>query len=394
MEEAIAVFSPAEPSLINDIYIGGIAMIHAIQTIENPPLTAVMKWLTQLGSEWFYIITLLFIFWCIDEKQGFRFSILILFSLWLNGFCKLLFKQPRPFHLDPPVSLSPEITEPLRGSYGFPSGHAQLSLVFWSTLAFNLRGRFHKRSGAAAAGMGALFFILVIAFTRLYLGVHFPTDILGGWFLGALMLLLYSLFSARIAALLRSGGLRPQIVAAAAAGLLINASGLGENMGGLFMGYCAGYALLCARIGFSARGNLRGARPGAAILFIRFVMGIAGVGILYFLLRAILPGADSLFRESALWGAASPALRLARFIRYGALGLFATAGAPWLFIRLGLAARRTDPEQGPVEQAGEHPEERGEKCPEERDGERPEEQGAKRDMERGVEQDAGRGETL
>jgi membrane-associated phospholipid phosphatase len=337
MEETITIFSTADRSVPGGIYRWGIEVIRTLQTIENPSLTAIMRGITQLGAEPFYIAALLFVFWCLDEKQGFRFALLIFLSGWLNGFCKLIFKQPRPFHLDPSLTVASGITEPLRGSYGFPSGHAQLSLVFWASLA----GWAHRRVGKIAAYITAVFFVLAIAVTRLYLGVHFPTDILGGWFLGALVLALFFFFDAPIAALLRSGGLRPQLVSAALAGFLMNASGVEESVGGLFLGFCAGYALTRARVGFSARKAVRGKRPGGGIWCARYVIGITCLLALQFLLRVLLPGEDALFGGSALWGAASPWSRLGRFVRYGGLGFFASVGAPWLFIRLGLAGRDT-----------------------------------------------------
>jgi hypothetical protein len=61
------------------------------------------------------------------------------------------------------------------------------------------------------------------------------------------------------------------------------------------------------------------------------------VAVVYYVLYLILPGEASLFKDLPYWGAASPYYELGRFIRYGLIGLWAAAGAPWFFLRLGLA---------------------------------------------------------
>ncbi|MDR1909849.1 MAG: phosphatase PAP2 family protein [Spirochaetaceae bacterium] len=338
MEEVRAVLAPAEAQGMAGLLSWGLEAVRFVQRLESPALTAVMRGLTELGSGAFYAAALLFIFWCVDERRGFRLALLIMLSGGLNGLLKLAFRQPRPFDLDPSVGLVPEL------SYGFPSGHAQLSLVFWGALAFWSR----KRLGPAAIA-GALLLVLTVAFTRLYLGVHFPTDILGGWLAGALTLCAGIFLSAPAGALLkRQGGfglgaeLRWRILAAAAGAFLLNAAGAGENLGGLFLGFYAGYALTLSRGSFSAAARVPLPRP--AILLLRFLAGMAGLAALHFLLSSLLPGPLSLFagigaaaETGGLWGAASPWLRLGRFIRCGGMGIFAAAGAPRLFALLGLA---------------------------------------------------------
>jgi uncharacterized membrane protein len=61
------------------LYSWGIAVIKVIQSIANPALTVFMKAVTSLGTEYFFIILVLFIFWCVSEKKG---------SVW---DCSLLF---------------------------------------------------------------------------------------------------------------------------------------------------------------------------------------------------------------------------------------------------------------------------------------------------------------
>jgi membrane-associated phospholipid phosphatase len=302
------------------IYRGGIAFIQRIQTIQSPGLTAFIKFLTTLGTEYFYLPVILFIFWCVNEKKGMRLGLLILVSVGINGFFKELLKQPRPFSLEPAVGLA---FEP---SYGIPSGHAQLSLCFALTLAL-----WYGRSMAIRIGAG--FFILLIAFTRLYLGVHFPTDILAGWLLGVFTLGLWVLFEKRGTAF--PEGLRPRLIAAAAAAIGINALYPADRgVGGLFLGFSAGYALMLEYFPLSAPGGVTG-----IIRCLRYALGIAGGTLMYQVLKAVFPGGDSVFSALPAWGPASPYYDLGRFVRYGLLGLWAAAGAPWLFLRFHLVGK-------------------------------------------------------
>jgi undecaprenyl-diphosphatase len=78
--------------------------------------------------------------------------------------------------------LWPRLLEP--GSYAFPSGHALFSATFFPLMAFTLARRF-PRAAPALWALGLLL-PLYIGFGRMYLGVHWPSDVLAGWALGAL----------------------------------------------------------------------------------------------------------------------------------------------------------------------------------------------------------------
>ncbi|MDR0452448.1 MAG: phosphatase PAP2 family protein [Treponema sp.] len=329
MGETMGAFFAAEPSPLAGVYAWGIAVIKAIQTIESPALTALVRFFTALGTELFYIPVMLLIYWCVDTRKGARLGVLLMLSNWANLSLKNLLKQPRPYTLEPSVGRAFE------QSYGIPSGHAQNSLVFWAAAA-----SLAKRSPLERpARIAAFFFVIVIAFTRLYLGVHFPTDIFGGWAAGGVLLVLYFLFAGRLEAFLAGANPRYRMIAAALAAFLMNASGMGPDQGGLFLGFCCGCSLAGSRIGFAAEARLRGKKPGAVILLARYALGAAGAALIYLALKALLPGGESLFAGLPFWGASSPYYELGRFLRYGVLGLWVGAGAPWLFCRAGLAER-------------------------------------------------------
>ena len=337
MNDSIISMLPAAEnrSFLTGLYSWGIEVIKVIQTIENPVLTALLKFITALGTEAFYVPVILFIFWWIDENRGLRFGILIIISAWINSFMKDLWKQPRPFNLVPSLGLAHE------SSYGAPSGHAQMSLTFWFPMAAWCAQAWAARSGKDKRLLiwaGAIFFVLLIAFTRLYLGVHFPTDIFTGWVLAGIILAVYFLAGPRLEKLFAQAGTRSLNICAAVIALTM--SGLyprDRSMSALFLGFCLGYAIMKKYFPFSARGEIKGKKPGMHIMFIRCLTGFAGMAIIYLGLRLVFPGEGSLFSGIPVWGKASPYYELGRFMRYGLVGMWVSAGAPRIFQQMGLA---------------------------------------------------------
>ena len=334
MNESIIQMLPADNlSFLSGMYQWGIAVIKVIQRIENPVVTALVKFITALGTEALYVPLILFIFWWIDEKRGLRFGLLIIVSAWINSFMKDLLKQPRPFNLDPSLGMAFE------SSYGAPSGHAQMSLCFWIPMATWLEKVWPKRRTVIWAA--AIFFVLFMAFTRLYLGVHFPTDIFAGWILAGIILFTLFVPGPFIEKSFASGDVRLQNITIAVITLAMN--GLyprDRSLPALFLGFCLGYILMTQRFPFSARAEINGKKPGLTIMFLRCLIGFAGLVAIYLVLRLMLPGEGSLFKDVSIWGPASPFYELGRFIRYGLIGFWASAGAPRVFQRMGLAASK------------------------------------------------------
>jgi membrane-associated phospholipid phosphatase len=296
----------------------GLDLIRAIQSFANPALTSVMRIITALGSAAVCVILLPLLYWCYDEKKGCRLGLTLLVSVWINVTLKLFLDQPRPFFepYDPSVGL---ISERMGG---LPSGHAQNSLVMWTIIA-----SWGKRKWLYAA---AALVCLLVGFSRLYLGVHFPTDVLGGWILGGIVLCVYFLFGARIEEFLERGGFRVQMItAAAAAFIMILYRPVDEALlpGGLFLGMAAGCGLNRRGIGFKSA-DLFG-RTGAAkylTLLLRYALGIAAMILIFAAFEKITPAA----RLSGFY-------TMFYFLRFVSAGLWVCAGAPLLFRFLRLA---------------------------------------------------------
>jgi len=338
------IMLPAENlSFLFSIYRWGIEVIKTIQVIEGPLLTALIKFITEFGTEKFYMPAILIIFWWIDEKRGLRLGILIIVSAWINSFMKDIFKQPRPYNLEPSLGLSYE------SSYGAPSGHAQMSLCFWVSMAAWRAEVFAAGVMIGKAGAkpllrrflvwaSAILFVLLIGFTRLYLGVHFPTDLFAGWILGGAILVLCFLSGPRLEKLFASAGTRSQNICIAVLALAMNGLHPGDRtLPALFLGFCLGYTIMRKYFPFCAQGTIDGKKPSPMIIILRCLTGFLGAAIIYIALRLVFPGAGSFFTHP-LWGEFSPFYETGRFIRYGLLGLWASAGAPYTFRRMGLSS--------------------------------------------------------
>jgi membrane-associated phospholipid phosphatase len=289
-------------------YQRGLEIIRAIQEFANPALTFFMKLVTNVVSEYVFFAVIMILFWVVNERRAFRLGLLVILSSWLNTVVKALFKQPRPFHLENSLGMIYE------SGYGLPSGHAQLILIFLVPLVLWLvKTPDRSRPRNAFAVSAAALLILLVSFSRLYLGLHFPQDILAGWVLGGLSLVLFFFFEKKEFL----WPLRAALAAAAVLSLLMNALLPREiSLAAMLFGFAAGYALMRRRLSFSAAN----AGPGSAA--IRLLIGFCGAFVLYAGPRLLFPGG------------ASPWYGLFRFIRYAILGFWVTFIAPWLFGKL------------------------------------------------------------
>jgi len=286
----------------------GLEFIRSVQTISSPAVDSVFKAITFLGEEDFFMILLPLILWCVDFAVGMRLSAVFLLSTYGNECLKQLFGHPRPFELDDTLRLHDA------GGYGLPSGHSQSAVVVWGTIAAEFRKRW--------MWIVAITLMVLIGFSRIYLGVHFPTDVLGGWAVGALALAIYVAARPRIEAWLRRAGLAAQLALAVIPPLvlmLLYHREVTSSAMGVLMGVAVGVALANRFFSFSASGPLwqRGAR---------FLLGAVGIVALRYGLKAVFPGEGEPFYLAM------------HTVRYGLMGLWAGLGAPWVFLKLRLAS--------------------------------------------------------
>jgi len=298
----------------------GLNCIRQIQIPSAPWLTIIMRAISYTGSAAACVVLIIFIFWCVDEKKGLRLAVTLLISVWINLALKLLLDQPRPFF----EAYDPSVGMVAVKMGGFPSGHAQNSLVMWMIIAS--WSPLPRLSRFAHFGIAA-FLCLLIGFSRIYLGVHFPTDILGGWLLGGKILAVYFFAGRRIEALLKSP--RAGLIAAAALAFAMNMYRPSEYMlipGGMILGLGVG-CFLCRRyINFSASIKDRTGIAKRLTLLVRYALGITAMVLLYVATGKAANGLHN-----------SGNYHLYVFTRYVLAAVWISAGAPWVFCKLKLA---------------------------------------------------------
>ena len=286
----------------------GLDIIRAVQLFHGPALDAVFKAITFMGEEEFYLILLPLILWCVDFAWGIRLAFIYLISPYANAVLKDLFAHPRPFDLDPTVK-----RHEIEG-YGLPSGHAQSAVVVWGTLAAGFRKTW--------LWVVAILLMVLIGFSRIYLGVHFPTDVLGGWMVGAVLLAAYLGLEPRVEAWLKQTSLGAQLALAVAVPLALLALYPSKDAGsamGVMMGMGMGVALSRRVAPFSTTGPFWQR-------MVRFLVGVIGLLAVYLGLKVVFPAEGE------------PLYLITRFVRYALVGLWGALGAPWLFRRLRLAS--------------------------------------------------------
>lgn len=149
-------------------------IIKAIQRFSNPLLDIVMEGFTLFGEQLILAAVFCAVYWCFDKRLGRFLAVALGASVCLNGIVKDFFKVERIFGQEGIVSSRIETAT----GYSFPSGHTQTAAAFWGGLAIWTKKLWVR--------IALCVLICLIGFSRLYLGVHYPTDVLGGLALGFL----------------------------------------------------------------------------------------------------------------------------------------------------------------------------------------------------------------
>ena len=297
---------------------------------------------TALGTAAFYLAVLPAVYWSYDHRIGYQFGFILLIVGSLNALGKLAFHLPRPYWIDTRVRAYLH-----EATFGMPSGHAQISLAVFGLVGVYFRSRL--------AWVLILLLIFMIGFSRIFLGVHFPSDVLLGWWIGAILLVGIFVFrrgrtsvdagssSTRILViyfLLSFGILLAGLLAVewiASAGWVLpdewisnamaafpnrdpidpmNIETLAISTGALF-GFLLGGQILES---YQAKGPI-------LKRLLRYFLGMSGIGVLYAVTMPLT------FVDDGWLGAGL------QFGRFALVGLWISWWAPLLFIRLGLAEK-------------------------------------------------------
>lgn len=143
-------------------------ILYALEKIRTPFWNGVMSAVTQLGGEVIFIVAAVVVFWCVSKWEGYYLMTIAFCGTVLNQFLKLICRVPRPWVRDPNFTIVESARAEATG-YSFPSGHTQNAIGLFGGMAL-WGGRRWVRLGLTALA-------LIIAFSRMYLGVHTPADV-------------------------------------------------------------------------------------------------------------------------------------------------------------------------------------------------------------------------
>lgn len=291
--------------------LGGAIMQESIllffQDHATPFLDFAANICSAIGEQTIVIAIIVAILWCYDKRKGFAICSAMLISVTTMGVLKSIVRSPRPFAALPSISGKRLATAT---GYSFPSGHTTTAASFYASLALSFRKRWLSVLCAVI--------IALVGISRVYLGVHWPVDVFGGWVLGiSVSMLSYGRLSElygesgkryRFSLVLGSVAFACTIVMA----LLLHFSAVDEVAFGDLMktlalsgGGYLGFALEAKRVNYSAEGTL-------AKKIARFLVGLAGI----LAIMALKP----VFEPSAYY--------LGAFARYALVGFWATGLYP------------------------------------------------------------------
>ena len=161
-------------------------ILRFLESIRTPFLDTVMAFLTELGGETLFMAVGLMLLWCVNKRNGYYMLTVCYSGILLSQLLKIMCRIPRPWVIDPEFTIVESAREAATG-YSFPSGHTANITCMAGALAMTTRRHWVKWICVAA--------ILVVAFSRMYLGVHTPLDVGVSLVIGtALVLLLWPLF--------------------------------------------------------------------------------------------------------------------------------------------------------------------------------------------------------
>jgi len=302
-------------------------------------LATLMNAVSFSGTAVFFFAVLPAIWWCVSPGFGLRLGLLIPLSGCINAVLKLLFHTPRPYWVSTEVQAFS--THP---TFSLPSGHAQNAVCFFGIAAVWM----HKnRFWAIAVALA-----LLTGFSRIVLGVHFPVDVLAGWLVGIVVLVLFAAADRRFSPGIAALSPAVQTAAVTAVSLLPVVAGLalvvnGGEVPSSWVETAAAVSGLPATEAInpyepstllSSAGTLLGIGLGAVWMqgrysaegstrarLSRYALGMA-IAIVIYAGAGIVPDGGTV---AAIWGI--------EYLRAAALGFWVSGGAPALFKRLGIA---------------------------------------------------------
>lgn len=158
-------------------------LLYLQENVRNETLTPIMMWFSNFAISFWLMAAIFCVYWCLSKKAGYFILASYTITSFLNGVVKLSFCIYRPW------IRNPQIVPPIIGNidakktasgYSFPSGHTQLITAYFTSGAYLV---WLKQKWLSIL---MIIVIFIVAFSRNYLGVHTPQDVVVGFILGCL----------------------------------------------------------------------------------------------------------------------------------------------------------------------------------------------------------------
>ena len=143
--------------------------LYILEDLRMPALNEFMLAITYFGDEIAFLVAALVLFWCIDKRKGYYILAVGFIGTLANQFMKLWFRIPRPWVMDPNFTILEQAREAASG-YSFPSGHTQSAVGTFGGIAATTKNKAIRALAIAIA--------VLVPFSRMYIGVHTPLDVL------------------------------------------------------------------------------------------------------------------------------------------------------------------------------------------------------------------------
>ena len=163
--------------------------LYLLEKIRNPVFDFFFSTVTHLGEELFFLALAIIFFWCIDKYRGYYILMIGLLGTVVNQWLKIVCRVPRPWVKEPGFTTVMDAQAEASG-YSFPSGHTQNIAGTFGAIGATSRHRWCSITSIAI--------IVLVAFSRMYLGVHTPADVCVSLLVAAALLaILYPVFSSK-----------------------------------------------------------------------------------------------------------------------------------------------------------------------------------------------------
>lgn len=303
------------------------SLLYWLESIRNPALDFVMNLITKLGSKALFMVIALAVFWCVNKKEGYYLLFVGFVGTIANQFLKLLCQIPRPWVKNPSFSIV-EAAKADANGYSFPSGHTQNAVGTLGAIA-----RWQKQAWLRIA---CIVLLVLVAFSRMYLGVHTLMDVSVSFVIAAVLVLVLYPVVQKAADHPKQMYLLLGIMSAIALAFVLysnltdfrpvctNASAIEEELRSIAEGRKNGYSLLGALLGFTLGYTLERKYlrfDEKAVWWVQIIKVVGGMA----LVLAIKEGLKYLFLALGFTWLGSNA------IRYFAVVLFASAVWPMCF---------------------------------------------------------------